>query len=77
MPGGARMVELVALTRTYVGPALSFDVQLILTGTEVPPFVLSAETTEGPRLGWNTWLPAGPMRMDADDAVFATEALEN
>jgi type VI secretion system protein ImpH len=77
MPGGARMVELVALTRTYVGPALSFDVQLILTGAEVPPFVLSAEATEGPQLGWNTWLPAGPMRADADDAVFATEALEN
>ena len=55
--GATDMAQLASLTRTYVGPALSFDVQLTLKGPEVPALVLCAEKETGPRLGWNTWLP--------------------
>jgi type VI secretion system protein ImpH len=70
LPDASRMAELAALTRTYVGAALSFDVQLTLKGSEVPPLVLSAEKANGPRLGWNTWLPTQGPRSDARDAIF-------
>jgi type VI secretion system protein ImpH len=75
MPDARRMAELAALTRTYVGPALSFDVQLTLKGAEVPPLVLSADQRSGARLGWNTWLPTQAARSDASDAIFQVEAV--
>ena len=68
LPDGSRMAELGALTRTYVGPVLSFDVQLRLKAEEIPTLQLSAGTA--PRLGWNTWLPTTGPRGDAIDAVF-------
>jgi len=73
MPGAAQMRELAALTRTYVGPALSFDVQLTLKAREIPPLVLSRNPEAGPRLGWNSWLPSRGPRFDADDAKFGTD----
>jgi type VI secretion system protein ImpH len=75
MPDASRMAELAALTRTYVGPALSFDVQLTLKGSEVPPLALSGEKATGARLGWNTWLPTSRPRRDASDAIFRVEAV--
>jgi type VI secretion system protein ImpH len=75
MPDASRMAELAALTRTYVGPALSFDVQLTLKGSEVPPLALSADKATGARLGWNTWLPTPRPRRDASDAIFQVEAV--
>ena len=71
MPYGAQMAELAALTRSYVGPTLSFDVQLTLKGAEVPPLTLSADPEAGPRLGWNTWLPTTLPRVAVSDPVFA------
>jgi type VI secretion system protein ImpH len=68
------MAQLAALTRTYVGPALGFDVQLTLKGSEVPPLVLSPDKETGARLGWNTWLPTRAARSDASDAIFQVEA---
>jgi type VI secretion system protein ImpH len=73
MPSGPRMAELAALTRSHVGPALSFDVQLILKAQQVPALQLSLDET-GPRLGWNTWLPAD-FRRDTTDAVFRVEKI--
>jgi len=75
MPRAAQMAQLAALTRTYVGPALSFDVQLTLKGSEVPPLVLGADQESGARLGWNTWLPAQGPRSDASDAIFQVDSV--
>jgi type VI secretion system protein ImpH len=75
MPGATDMAQLAALTRTYVGPALSFDVQLTLKGSAVPALALSAEKESGPRLGWNTWLPTRGPRGDASDAIFRMEGM--
>lgn len=73
MPSGRRMAELAALARTHAGPALSFDVQLILKAAQIPPFQLTPDET-GPRLGCNTWLPT-EFRRDPTDAVFRVEKI--
>jgi type VI secretion system protein ImpH len=75
MPHGAQMAELAALARSYVGPALSFDVQLTLKANEIPPLKLSTDEQAGPRLGWNTWMPSARPRREASDAVFRMEAV--
>jgi type VI secretion system protein ImpH len=75
MPGALHMAQLASLTRTYVGPALNFDVQLTLKGAEVPALVLSGEKQTGPRLGWNTWLPTRGARADASDAIFQVDSV--
>lgn len=74
LPDGARLAQLTALTLSYAGPALSFDVRLTLKAAEIPPLRLSAATA--PRLGWNSWLPATGPRADADDAVFRTSPVQ-
>jgi type VI secretion system protein ImpH len=61
---------LVHLVRLYVGPELSFDVQLVLQAAEVPECQL---TPDGPRLGWNTWAGSLPRTEDAADACFDGE----
>jgi len=58
--------------RFFVGPALDFDIQLVLHAQEVPPAQLD-EAGFGPHLGWNTWLTSPPHPADADDAVFFAE----
>jgi type VI secretion system protein ImpH len=73
MPLGPRMAELAALTRSHAGPALSFDVQLILKAQQVPALQLTSDEA-GPRLGWNTWLPTD-FRRDTTDAVFRVEKI--
>jgi type VI secretion system protein ImpH len=75
MPGAPDMAQLTSLTRTYVGPALNFDVQLTLKGSELPALVLGGEKQTGPRLGWNTWLPTRGARADASDAIFQVESV--
>ncbi len=74
MPGAAQMAQLAALARTYVGPALDFDVQLTLKGSDVPACALSSNPAAGARLGWNTWLPTTSPRRDASDAIFRADA---
>ncbi len=74
MPGAAQMTQLATLTRTYVGPALDFDVQLTIKGSEVPAMALSPDPAAGARLGWNTWLPSVSPRGDASDAIFRMES---
>ncbi|MGA0603161.1 type VI secretion system baseplate subunit TssG [Caulobacter sp. KR2-114] len=74
LPGSPQMAALNALTRVYVGPALVFDVQLILAADEIPPLSLARDVAGGARLGWNTWLPTSGAREDAADAVFDGEA---
>jgi type VI secretion system protein ImpH len=74
MPGAPLLAELVDLTRTYVGPTYSFDVQLVLRADEIPPLKLSTDPRAGGRLGWNTWLPVRGSREDPDDAAFSEQA---
>jgi type VI secretion system protein ImpH len=72
LPDGIRQGRVASLTRSYVGPALGFELQLVLKASEVPPLALS-KAHGGPRLGWNTWLAADRRLADADDPVFELE----
>lgn len=73
LPRGEALQELCAITRTYVGPELDFDVQLVLAGAEVGACRLQGPGVEGAALGWNSWL-AGSRDSDADDACFQPES---
>ena len=74
LPGGRRFAELGALTRTFVGPAMSFTVQLTLKASEIPESVLLGDGQPGgPALGRNFWLCARQPQGDASDAVFDVE----
>ena len=70
MPSGEDLKKLAELTRLYVGPGLSVDVQLTLAKDEVPECQLLSEGDSAPRLGWNTWIKHRPYREDVDDAVY-------
>ncbi|NJM92678.1 MAG: type VI secretion system baseplate subunit TssG [Rhodospirillaceae bacterium] len=70
MPGSKDLAQLVDLTRLFVGPTFSFDMQLTLAKEEVPFLVLAPEGDHAPRLGWNTWLKHAEFHQDASDAVF-------
>jgi type VI secretion system protein ImpH len=62
------------LIHTYAGPQLSFDLQPVVHGADVPRARLTCAAqaqTESTRLGWNSWLGPRPDGSDADDAVFA------
>ncbi|MCA9134904.1 MAG: type VI secretion system baseplate subunit TssG, partial [Planctomycetales bacterium] len=68
-PLGERLFALQTLTRTYIGPQLEFDVQVLLKRDEVPGTILGRAEQPG-CLGWNTWLGNWPHAHDAADAVF-------
>jgi type VI secretion system protein ImpH len=70
MPDGNGLQELGALTRTYVGPDLDFEVVPLLEPTDAPPLVLAGD---GPRLGWNTWVHDGDYETVLSDASFFVE----
>jgi type VI secretion system protein ImpH len=74
MPDRAELPRLVALARLFAGPGLHFEVRLTLRAAEIPPLRLGGGAdgprSDGPRLGWNTWMidvPGG----DRDDAAFS------
>jgi len=81
LPGGLSLTQFVALVRAFLGVETGFAVNLVLGREAVPPLRLqheAAERRQGPRLGWNSWLPApvGARMRDADEAVFDAEVVE-
>jgi type VI secretion system protein ImpH len=67
MPGSDDVQRLVELTRLYVGPAVSFNLRLILDRREVPEPRLGEGAT---RLSWTSWAVSRPPPADLSDAVF-------
>jgi type VI secretion system protein ImpH len=45
-------------------------VRLILRREEVPACELPAAESEGPRLGWTTWMKSQPFTRDPDETTF-------
>ena len=74
LPSGRAMWELAEITRTYVGPELAYDLQLMLHGEAVPRCRLAAPEGLGARLGWNTWLCGGQPGRPADDVIIRLDA---
>ena len=57
LPGTSALQVLKDIVRMYVGPEMSFDVQLVLQSEENVGTNLYEDTLHEPsRLGWNTWL---------------------
>ena len=69
-PPGDDLKPLCELTRSFTGPEFEFDVQVVLAPRQVPECRLDSTATDGPRLGWNTWLRSQEIDRDVDDAVF-------
>ncbi len=61
------------LARTFAGPELDFDLQLVLAAPEVPEVRLADGPGIGPRLGWNLWLISGTPPAPVSDAVFESD----
>jgi type VI secretion system protein ImpH len=73
LPGRTGFVSLGQIVRSFVGPAMDFDLQLVLDKNEVPRCQLKRGA--GMQLGWNMWLFSGPATHHVDDAVFACEGM--
>ena len=74
MPEGEELGRLAHLTRLFVGPGFSFDVQLVLKKEEVPDCVMVPDGPAAPRLGLNTWAKTSPLKHDPEDAVFTLDS---
>jgi type VI secretion system protein ImpH len=69
-PLGDRLTPVSQFVRTYAGPDLDFDVQVVLRREDVPACRLGGDPDDASRLGWNTWIHSQEMEADAEDAVF-------
>lgn len=67
-PGGTKIGELFALTRLYAGPALDFDIQVVLKKEHIP-FCRLGAAGDPPRLGWNSWARVAKADRDSGDAI--------
>ncbi|TWU31951.1 type VI secretion system baseplate subunit TssG [Novipirellula artificiosorum] len=73
MPTGDSLIPISQLIRSYVGCEFSFDLQVVLIASEIPPCQLGGVSrSELPQanLGWNTWLCSQTPTKDSHDAVF-------
>lgn len=73
LPGGEPLRALVDLIRLYAGPALAFDIQIVLLRTAIPSLVMTPGAP--PRLGWTTWAASLPALADSDDLVLDPDRL--
>jgi type VI secretion system protein ImpH len=62
LPSARGFRSLYEFVRFYVGPALEVELRLTLQAEAVPDARLSA--TQGPRLGWTSWLKTQPFTQD-------------
>ena len=82
LPDRSALQRLVSLVRAFLGFEISFAINPVLAGPEVPPLLLDARADAPPRLGWNSWIPdpegppTGGRRADAADAIFPAEIIE-
>ena len=73
LPGGSRFVALAQVIRSFAGPMLDFDVQLVIAKDEVRRSQLKA--SGGVRLGLDAWVFSHAPTHDLEDAVFACEGM--
>lgn len=75
LPRGARLPDIIELTRFLTGLALDLRIRLSLRADEVPPLRLGAPTADRPQLGWNTWLRGRTDSRPANDCEFHFSAM--
>ncbi|CAM5371492.1 hypothetical protein MAUB1S_06364 [Mycolicibacterium aubagnense] len=69
MPDRPLYPKVVELIRLYCGPSLNFDLQIVLSKSEIPQTQLDAKSPVG-RLGWDTWALQGAAAEDSEDTIF-------
>ncbi|ELM3657158.1 type VI secretion system baseplate subunit TssG [Edwardsiella piscicida] len=71
LPGGKDFRALTKLVRFAIEIAVTFDIQLVLAASEVPPCTLGDSQAGAARPGWIGWLGGRPARLgDADEVVL-------
>ena len=75
LPHGARLADIIELTRFLTGLALDLRIRLSLRADQVPPLRLGARDQDRPQLGWNTWLRGRSDPRPANDCEFHFSAL--
>lgn len=70
LPGGLAARALTSLVTMLTGLALEYEVELVLRAADVQGASLSGEPHAG-RLGWGTYLVAGPQTHDRNDVHYA------
>ena len=80
-PDSQTMRRVVSLIRAFAGMEVGFAINPVLAASEIALPRLDSGPGAAPRLGWDTWLPLSPgggmRRMDAADAVFDADMIEN
>jgi len=75
LPRGARLPDIIELTRFLTGLALDLRIRLSLRADQVPPLKLGAHDADRPQLGWNTWLRGRSDPSPANDCEFHFSAM--
>ena len=76
LPDRPALARLVSLVRAFLGVETGFAINPVIAADAVAPLRLDAGADPAPRLGWNTWLPAGRRAEDGSEAVFEAEVVE-
>ncbi len=76
MPNRPLLRRVTDLVRSYAGPDLAFDIQVILRKEDVPGLHMQGDDGPGaPRLGWNSWAKFLPALADSDDIILDPDRL--
>lgn len=70
VPGGAAYSQLRAWAVFFAGLECDMEVRLILRREDVPACELAGTESQGPRLGWTTWMKSQPFTRDPDETTF-------
>ncbi len=74
LPTEQKLLALAQMVRLYAGPALDFDLQLVLFPKEVPWARLTKANSQTSRLGWDAWVRNRPYQRHVDDAIFSAKS---
>lgn len=72
LPNGNTCRQAASLIRWFLGPAIDFEMQLVIASGEVPNWCTLGENNfGGSRLGWCSWLTDEAFELPATEAIFA------
>ncbi|QOL50811.1 type VI secretion system baseplate subunit TssG [Massilia litorea] len=69
LPGGLAARALTSLLTMFTGLSLEYEVELVLRAADVRPVTMREGSPLG-RLGWDTYLVAGPQQRDRNDVHY-------
>jgi type VI secretion system protein ImpH len=73
LPGGTGYRELSSMLRFYSHDQFEFEVQLVLSASDVPGVRLG-DMAEDPRLGWSTWICSTERASDSDETLLTLDS---